>query len=123
MELTFDTKVIVYKIPREIFLKSIHSSFETEIEYGTCVAFIEDSETLFVSTEGFKYNVSDYITDIIKVNSTEMTFGQYVEQYKERLNKIHADAPVLNKNSTPSEFDPKNPFQRLLDAGVHIKLS
>lgn len=124
MDLTYDTPLVVYKIQRELFLKSIHSSFETQIDYGSYVGYSEEYSVLFVGTEEYEYNSKDYIADIMKTdNSTEMRYEDYVSEYKERLNKLHADAPVLNRNTTPSEFDPQNPFQRLLDAGVHIKLS
>lgn len=93
------------------------------IEYGTSVAYDEEHEILYVCVEAMEYPKSEYIKDIMYLTSEEKTYQEYVDEYKDLLNQLHSDAPVLNKNNTPSEFQPNNPFQRLTDLGIQFKIS
>lgn len=122
MDIQFDMLVTVYKFPREEFLKSIHSKLETQMDMYTEVAYCEDLGVLFQSVEGYYYSTDKFVQDILKMPSEDMSFKEYVDRYKERMNNLHSDAPVLNQNTTPSEFQPNNPFQRLIDAGLNFKI-
>lgn len=121
MDIQFDILVCVYKFPREEFLKSIHSKFETQIDMYTEVAYSEDLEVLFQSVEAYYYSPTKFSQDIMRMDFKEMSLKEYIDQYKERMNLIHSDAPVLNQ-TTPSEFQPNNPFQRLIDAGLKFQI-
>lgn len=122
MDIQYNILVCVYKFPRDEFLKSIHSKFETQIDMYTQVAYSEDLAILFQSVEAYNYPPEKFQQDIMRVDFEEMSLKEYIDMYKERMNLLHSDAPVLNQNTTPSEFQPNNPFQRLIDAGLKFSI-
>lgn len=121
--------VTVYTFPHyNKFLQSAFSNFETLIEDNPLVAYSEDMELLFQSVEAYQYRKTDYIKDIMHCNSTEMTYIEYVQKYKEILNNKHADAPVLNDvyatqhSNVPEEFRPTSGFDKLAKLGINFKI-
>lgn len=129
MEIKNEMQVTVYTFPHTMFVQNAFSNFETLLEDYPLVAYSEEMELLFQSVEAYQYSKRDYIKDIMHCNSTEMTYAQYVQKYKEILNTKHADAPVLNDvyadqhmSNVPEEFRPINPFERLSKLGVNFKI-
>ncbi|EOR9073841.1 hypothetical protein FOI42_RS01875 [Escherichia coli] len=113
----------VYIFKKEEYLKSQYSKIEINVPYGTLVGYDEATETLYYNDDRLDYSTDHFIEDILSTESEDMLYEEYIDKYKERMSKLHADAPVLNTPKTPSEFDPQNPFQRLIDAGVNFRIS
>ena len=113
----------VYLFRKEEYLKSQYSKIEINVPYGTLVGYDEATETLYYNDDRLDYSTDHFIEDILSTDSEDMLYEEYIDKYKERMSKLHADAPVLNTPKTPSEFDPQNPFQRLIDAGVNFRIS
>lgn len=123
MNISNDMTVYVYRFTRSEFLKSAHSKLETLIEGYPLVAYSDELELLFQSVEPYQYSTAQFIQDTIKIDPQEMTYIEYVRMYKEMLNKVHADAPVLNletDDSTDSNELPSNPYERLVKLGVRF---
>ena len=124
--------VTVYTFPHfNKFLQSAFSNFETLIEDYSLVAYSEDMELLFQSVEAYCYRKADYIKDIMNCDSTEMTYIEYVQKYKDILNSKHADAPVLNdvyatqhtgRPEIPPELRPVSGFDKLTKLGINFKI-
>ncbi|WOL22790.1 hypothetical protein [Escherichia phage vB_EcoM_JNE01] len=113
----------VYLFRKEEYLMSQYSNIEINVPYGTYVAYDEESETLHYYDDKLDYSTEKFIEDVLTCSTEEMVYEIYLQKYRERMSKVHADAPVLNINQTPSEFQPSNPFQRLIDAGVNFRIS
>ncbi|ELW0836260.1 hypothetical protein [Escherichia phage BF17] len=113
----------VYIFKKEEYLKSQYSKIEINVPYGTLVGYDEASETLYYNDDRLDYSIDSFIEDILNSNTEDMLYEEYLDKYKERMSKLHADAPVLNISKTPSEFEPQNPFQRLIDAGVNFRIT
>ena len=112
----------VYIFKKEEYLKSQYSKIEINVPYGTLVGYDEATETLYYNDDRLD-STDNFIEDILSTDTEDMLYEEYLDKYKERMSKLHADAPVLNTPKTPSEFDPQNPFQRLIDAGVNFRIS
>ncbi len=89
---------------------------------GTLVGYDEETQTLHYEDDRLDYSTELFVQDILHCNTEEMEYNEYKEKYKELMSKLHSDAPVLNQPTKPSEFDPQNPFQRLIDAGVKFSI-
>lgn len=113
----------VYIFKKEEYLKSQYSKIEINVPYGTLVGYDEASETLYYNDDRLDYSTEQFIEDILSTDTEDMLYEEYIDTYKERMSKLHADAPVLNTPKTSSEFDPQNPFQRLIDAGVNFRIT
>lgn len=132
MEIKNTMTVTVYTFPHfNKFLQSAFSNFETLIEDYSLVAYSEDMELLFQSVEAYRYKKTDYIKDIMNCDSTEMTYIEYVQKYKDILNSKHADAPVLNdvhatqhtgRPEIPPELRPVSGFDKLAKLGINFKI-
>lgn len=130
MEITNEMIVTVYRFPRDEFLYSAHSSFETLIEGNPLVAYSTEHRLLFQSVEAYRYSTDKFVKDMMKLDGTEMSYGMYVEMYKNELNRKHADAPVLNDvyadqhltHNVPEEFRKVNPFEKLTKLGINFKI-
>lgn len=112
----------VYKFRKEEYLKSQYSNIEINVPYGTLVGYDEEECTLYYNDDKLNYSTDQFVQDILTCNTEEMEYYDYVEKYKNNMSKLHSDAPVLNQNKVPSEFDPQNPFQRLIDAGLKFSI-
>lgn len=113
----------VYIFKKEEYLKSKNTKLEINVPYGTLVAYDEETETLYYDDDKLNYSTESFIQDILYCNTNEMIYEDYILMYKERMSKLHADAPVINITPEVSEFSPQNPFQRLIDAGVNFRIS
>lgn len=133
MDIKNEMTVTVYRFPKTVFLKSAFCNLETYIDDYPVVAYSEDMGLLFQCIDAFQYSHSEYIKDIMDVDSTEMTYEEYVRQYKEKLNNMYPDAPVLNdvyatqhlseqQRAVNSEFKPVNPYERLTSLGINFQI-
>lgn len=114
--------LVVYKFKKEEYLKSQYSNIEINVPYGTLVGYDEEESTLYYNDDKLNYSTENFVQDILTCNTEEMEYSEYLEKYKDLMSKLHADAPVLNQPTKPSEFDPQNPFQRLIDAGLKFSI-
>lgn len=113
----------VYIFKKEEYLKSQYSKIEINVPYGTLVGYDESSETLFYNDDKLDYSIDSFIEDILDCNTEDMLYEEYLDAYRERMSKLHADAPVLNITQKSTEFEPHNPFQRLIDIGLKFTIN
>ncbi|NES47867.1 hypothetical protein G3565_04705 [Escherichia coli] len=113
----------VYKFNKEEYLKSQYSNIEINVPYGTLVGYDEATETLYYNDDRLDYSLDSFIEDILNTHTEDMLHEEYIDHYRERMSVLHSDAPVLNIAQEPSEFQPHNPFQRLIDIGLKFTIS
>lgn len=99
-----DTEVVVYKFSKELFLRSTFSKFEVLIKYGTLVAYIEEYGILCDGNDWCFYSVEEYMSDILKTDTTEMTYNEYRELYKQKLDNMYPDAPKLEAQTQDCKY-------------------
>lgn len=127
-----DMMVTVYSIPNEGFFPTLEGGFDMYIDMYTKVAYCEPLQQLYVSIEGVRYSKDQYIRDILKVESTEMLYADYVQMYKDKLNAKFPDAPVLAtieldaagrpKPELPDHLKPTDNFAKLRTAGLNFTI-
>lgn len=132
MRVKDDMIVTVYKFPNQGFYPNLEGGFDMYIDMYTEVAFCEPLQQLYISIEGVKYKKAQYVGDILKVDSEEMLYKDYVQMYKDKLNAKYPDAPVLAtieldaagrpKPPTPDYLKPQDGFQKLRDAGLNFSI-
>lgn len=132
MRVKDDMIVTVYRFPNEGFYPNMEGGFDMYIEMYTEVAFCEALQQLYVSIEGVKYLKSQYVSDILRVDSTEMLYKDYVQMYKDKLNAKFPDAPVLAtieldamgrpKAAVPDHLKPVDNFAKLKSAGLNFSI-
>lgn len=133
MRVKDDMIVTVYKFPNQGFYPNLEGGFDMYIDMYTEVAFCEPLQQLYISIEGVKYTKAQYVGDILKVDSEQMLYKDYVQMYKDKLNAKYSDAPVLAtieldasgrpKPPTPDHLKPQDGFQKLRDAGLNFSIS
>lgn len=127
-----DMEVTVYYMPNQGFFPALEGGFDLLIESDTEVAYCEALQQLYICLEGVKYTKAQYISDIIRCNHRTMSYGEYVQMYKDKLNLKYPDAPVLAtieldasgrpKPQIPDHLKPQDGFQKLRDAGLNFKI-
>lgn len=129
MRVKDDMIVTVYNFPNQGFYPNIEGGFDMYIDMYTEVAFCEPLQQLYVSIECVKYLKAQYVSDILKVDSTEMLYKDYVQMYKDKLNAKYPDAPVLATISLDANGQPKaappqvhDNFKALRDAGLNFSI-
>ncbi|AZU98229.1 hypothetical protein BZF66_07115 [Salmonella enterica] len=132
MRVKDDMIVTVYKFPNQGFYPNIEGGFDMYIDMYTEVAFCEALQQLYVSIEAVKYLKSQYVADILKVESEEMLYKDYVQMYKDKLNAKFPDAPVLAtieldaagrpKPELPDHLKPTDNFAKLRTAGLNFTI-
>ncbi|AXC39283.1 UNVERIFIED_ORG: hypothetical protein [Escherichia phage CMSTMSU] len=51
---------------------------------------------MYYNDDRLDYSIDSFIEDILNSNTEDMLYEEYLDKYKERMSKLHADAPVLN---------------------------
>lgn len=129
MRVKDDMIVTVYKFPNQGFYPNLGGGFDMYIDMYTEVAFCEPLQQLYTSIEGVQYTKSQYVSDILKVESEEMLYKDYVQMYKDKLNAKYPDAPVLATISLDANGQPNatpvqqhDNFKTLRDAGLNFSI-
>lgn len=132
MRVKDDMIVVVYRFPNQGFYHNLEGGFDLYIDMYTEVAFCEALQQLYISLDGVKYLKAQYVADILKVESEEMLYKDYVQMYKDKLNAKYPDAPVLAtieldvngqpKPQVPEHLKPRDGFQKLREAGLNFSI-
>lgn len=120
MRIKNDDYVVVFRLPNDMSFKSYFSDCEILLNYNDLVAVFEETSTLAIGSSTYKINWNKYMNLVQGCNIDEMSYSEYLKQYREHVLQYNPDAPVIatiNESTSPEARD-----KMITVAGANILL-